>query len=233
LAGKGDVAVDGEIDLGTAYFYVFLALLVGAMAMGSLRAVRLVMVFAGIAATIHFALRDGLAITTGLAVSLVLVTLVRIVLQTRRSQRGLLSAEEAQLIEEVLEVREPTTQRHLLDLLEWRDIVAGEVMAREGQKFPPLIYVASGSAIVVHGGQPVGTCEAGDFVGEMSVLAGDVASATVTAGGNMRVALLDRDSLLLLTEELPEVARAFDRAINRGLAAKIKRMNTAGASRAE
>ncbi|MCB2067912.1 MAG: cyclic nucleotide-binding domain-containing protein [Erythrobacter sp.] len=219
--------MNGEVDLGTAYHYVFLVLLVAAMLMGNLRNLRMVMLFAGVAATIHYFMQDGMALTTGLAALVAVTALVQLVLQLQRSKHGLLRAEEHELIEEVLQVRAPEDQRHLIGLLEWRDIAPGEVMAREGQECPPLVYVASGSATVTHGDQQVGSCEPGDFVGEMSVLAGDVASATVTAREAMRIALIDRDAMLLLTQDAPDVARAFDRAINRGLAAKLKRMNAA------
>lgn len=213
-----------------AYLYVFLVLLVAAMAMGSLRNVRMVAAVAGIAGTAHFALRDGLAGTTILLALFTIAAIVQVVVQMRRAARGFASAEEQRLIEEVLEVSEPSHQKRLLDLIEWRDIGEGEVMAREGQQEPPLVYIASGMALVTVDGNSVGSCGPGEFIGEMSAVAGDVASATVTAGEAMRIALIDRDAMIVLSQGMPEIGRAFDRALNRGLAAKVKRMNEAAAS---
>lgn len=214
-------------DTGDAYLLAFLFLLVVTIGMGTLRNLWMMALFAGIAGTVHFYLSDGMALTTVLVVIFTLVALGQLVMQFQRARRGFASADEQRLVEDVLAVDEPSQQRRLLDLLEWRDIAAGEIMAREGQAEPPMVYIATGSAAVTIAGQPVGNCGPGEFVGEMSAVAGDVASATVTASEEMRVALIDRDAMLRLTQGMPELGRAFDRALNRGLAAKVKRMNEA------
>lgn len=217
----------GMADLGPAYLYVFLGILVVAMAMGSLRNIRLLMLFAGIAGTLHFALQDGLGWTTALTSLLTVVALAQVVLQHQRAKRGFTSVDEQRLIEDVLQVNEPADQQHLLDLLEWRELEPGDTLVRQGQAEPPLVYIASGHAKVDHDEREVGTCGPGEFVGEMSVVAGECASATVTSTETMRVALIDRDGLLVLTRGVPEIGRAFDRALNRGLSAKVRRMNDA------
>lgn len=228
----GDVS-RGMADLGPAYLYVFLAILVLAMAMGSIRNIRLLMLFAGIAGTLHYALVDGLAWTTALTALLMLVAATQVVLQHQRAKRGFTSVDEQRLIEEVLQVNEPADQQHLLDLLDWRELEAGDALVKQGQDEPPLVYIASGHARVTHDDREVGTCGPGEFVGEMSVVAGESASATVTSVETMRIALIDRDGLLLLTSGVPEIGRAFDRALNRGLSAKVRRMNDALAANRE
>lgn len=223
----------GMADVGSAYLYVFLGILVVAMAMGSLRNIRLMTLFAGVAGTLHFALNDGMAWSTSLTVLLTLVALLQVVLQHQRAKRGFTSVDEQRLIEDVLQVNEPADQQHLLDLLEWRELAPGDTLVRQGQAEPPLVYIASGHARVTHDDREVGSCGPGEFVGEMSVVAGDSASATVTSTEAMRVALIDRDGLLVLTRGVPEVGRAFDRALNRGLSAKVRRMNDALAANRE
>ena len=223
----------GMADLGPAYLYVFLCILVVAAAMGSRRNLHLMLMFAGIAGTLHFALQDGMAWTTALTAALALLALAQVVLQHQRAKRGFTSTDEQKLIEEVLRVNEPDNQKHLLDLLEWRDLAPGDMLVREGQAEPPLVYIASGTAKVTHGEREVGACGPGEFVGEMSVVAGEAASASVTSTEAMRVALIDRDGLLVLTRGVPEIGRAFDRALNRGLSAKVRRMNDALAAQRE
>ena len=96
---------------------------------------------------------------------------------------------------------------------------------RQGDRAPPLIYVAQGTATITHNGKLVGTCSAGDFLGEMSVISGEKASATVTAGGGMRIAIFDRAALGEMVRHVPELGCAIDGALNRSLASKLLRMN--------
>jgi len=143
------------------------------------------------------------------------------------SRRGIMTREERSLIAEVLAIEEPDKQRRLRDVITWRDADTGEVLMRQGQKAPPLIYVATGQMAVEHEGLPVGTCGPDDFLGEMSLVSGEGASATVKVAMPARIAVFDRDGLVRLMQVMPELARAFDRRLNRGLADKIQRMNRA------
>ena len=82
-------------------------------------------------------------------------------------------------------------------------------------------------------GKAVGACGPGDFLGEMSLISGQTATATVTASEAMRVARFDREALAQLARAAPEVGRALDSALNRSLAAKVLRMNEVAAARGE
>lgn len=144
-----------------------------------------------------------------------------------RARTGVMTAEERALIAEVLAIEEPAKQRRLRDVITWRDADTGEVLMRQGQVAPPLIYVATGQIAVEHEGLPVGTCGPDDFLGEMSLVTGQGASATVKVALPARIAVFDRDALVRLMDAMPELARAFDRRLNQGLADKIQRMNRA------
>ena len=61
----------------------------------------------------------------------------------------------------------------------------------------------------------------------MSLVSGERATASVTVTNPMRIAVFDRDALTQLARSVPEIPHALDRAINRGLAAKVLRMNKA------
>lgn len=158
---------------------------------------------------------------------LVVFYLFKLIVTVRRSRRGMMTAEERSLIAEVLAIEEPAKQRRLRDVITWRDAETGEVLMRQGQKSPPLIYVATGQIAIEHEGLPVGTCGPDDFLGEMSLVTGEGASATVKVALPARIAVFDRDALVRLMEAMPELARAFDRRLNKGLANKIQRMNQA------
>jgi CRP-like cAMP-binding protein len=161
------------------------------------------------------------------------VNAVRLLAIHRRARKGTMTREERALIEQVLQVEEPAQQRRLLDVIVWRDANAGEVLMRQGQKAPPLIYIASGRVDVEHDGLPVGSCGAGDFLGEMSLVSGEAASATVKVALPARIAVFDREGLQRLITGLPEMARALDHTLNKGLAGKIRRMNHASATRTD
>lgn len=153
-----------------------------------------------------------------------LVQLLRVGL---KSGSGLMTAEEQELIEQVLAIEEPAKQRRLRDVITWRDAETGEVLMRQGQVAPPLIYVATGQITIEHEGLPVGTCGPDDFLGEMSLVTGEGASATVKVALPARIAVFDREALANLMAAMPELGRAFERRLNKGLADKIQRMNRA------
>lgn len=214
------------------FLHLTCGLLVAAMLMNSLRTLRLFALAAGICAIAYFAAagRGGpVLLWAGL---FLLVNGVQLLLMhLRRRRLADMAPEERALLDDILRVEEPAHQRRLVGLLAWRDAGEGEVLIMQGQRDPPLIYVARGTADILHDGKLVGVCGEGDFLGDMSLVSGESASATVTATGPMRIALIDRAALLEMGRAIPEVGAAFERALNRGLVAKIVRMNQAAAAK--
>ncbi len=88
--------------------------------------------------------------------------------------------------------------------MEWRDVDAGAVLMNQHQPDPPLIYVARGAARVECDGKVVGTCGPEEFLGEMSLVSGQTASATVVVTERTRVATFDRDALGHYARGVPE-----------------------------
>jgi CRP-like cAMP-binding protein len=160
-------------------------------------------------------------------IALALVNLVQFARLSHRLHQGAMTAEERALIAEVLAIEEPARQRRLREVITWRDAETGEVLMRQGQKAPPLIYIGTGRMEIEHEGLPVSSCGPDDFLGEMSLVTGEGASATVKVSLPARIAVFDRDGLLRLMDAMPELARAFDRRLNIGLVDKIQRMNRA------
>jgi len=207
--------------------------LVAAAVMTRPRLVRLLATIAGALATLHFAI-GGIGVAwVGWALLFTAINGVYYAGLERRARNGKLLEEERELFDEVMRVGEPGQQRHLRDLIDWRDVAEGDALVTQGQAKPPLIYVARGRAEIVVDGKRVGECTSGDFLGEMALLSGQTATATVTAAEPMRVARFDRDALAQLARAAPEVGRALDSALNRSLAAKVMRMNEVAAARGE
>lgn len=199
-------------------------LMIGAMALTSIRNLRLVALVAGATAMVQSGLSQDWLLFV-LATLFTLVNGARIAILLFRAHKGALLEQERDLFQHVMRIEDPARQNRLRDLISWRDIAEGEVLMREGDVQPPLIYVASGKATIETGGKIVGMCSSGDFLGEMSVVSGERASATVTAGDAMRIARFDRDAMADLVRTVPEIGKAIDAALNRSLAAKVLRMN--------
>ena len=211
-------------------FHLAAALLVGSALTHSLRAIRLLSIASGLAAIgwgLSAGTKDAVVVWASIFVAL---SAGQLALSARRMRLGALRAEERALIEDILRVEDPARQRRLVGLLEWRDAEPGEVLIHQGQDHPPLIYVATGAAGIELDGRIVGVAGAGDFLGDMSVATGEPASTAVVVTNAMRIAVVDRASLAQMAEVAPEIGAAFDGALSRALAAKIRRMNEAAAS---
>jgi CRP-like cAMP-binding protein len=200
-------------------------LLLAALAGGS-RTLHILGALAGLLLAASFA---GLGNLTGAiwAAVFAAVNLARLARIIHRHRRNFMTAEQRDLIELVLAVHDPRQQRHLLAVISWRDAKLEEVLMWQGQRAPPLIFLAQGQAKIEHDGVELGTCNVGEFMGEMSLISGQRATATVTISQSARIAVFDRDALLRLLPEMPDLARSLDHTFNRSLAEKIQRMNKA------
>lgn len=224
--------MDGLVQ-GQVFAHLAAVLVVAAALQRRPRIIRLLSTLAGLAALVHF-IGSGAGFAwifwSGLFTA---INGIHFAALAMRARTGKLLEEERELFDEVMKVGEPGQQRHLRDLIDWRDIAPGQALVTQGHANPPLIYVARGAADIVVNGKKVGACAPGDFLGEMSLISGQTATATVNAVEMMRIARFDREALAQLSRAAPEVGRALDSALNRSLAAKVMRMNEVAAARGE
>ncbi len=87
------------------------------------------------------------------------------------------------------------------------DIKAGKVLTKEGDVGREFMIIASGTATVRKNGRKVATLGAGDFFGELSLLAKVPRTATVTADTDMVIEALNRQEFASLLDESPAIAR--------------------------
>lgn len=217
-------------QLATILVWVAGLAAVAAMIPHQVRMIRILSLVAGLAALVYFgllALDTGMSIPLVFAAGFVVINGARLAELHRRARSGNMTTEERELFEHVMKIEDPNKQNRLTDLMIWQDVPEGEILIMQDQVDPPLIYIASGRALIERDGKPVNECGAGEFVGEMSQISGKLASATVRVAKPMRMAKLDRDALAQLTRSLPEIGRAVDSAFNRSLAVKVMRMNEA------
>lgn len=213
------------VQSGAVFGHLAALLLVLAMFRTDIRSIRWVAMGSALAALV-FVLLSGVGLVWILwALALAMACGLQLLRLESRRRSGKMLPEERELFAHVMQVQEPAQQRRLSDLMRWEDIAEGALLMEDGQSNPPLIYVASGSARITHDAHEVGRCGAGDFLGEMSIVSGARASASVTAAEPMRIARFDRDALAQLANEMPEISKAINAALNRSLAQKLVRMN--------
>jgi hypothetical protein len=157
-----------------------------------------------------------------LAVNLVLL------LQYARSNRAVrFSADEEPMLGVLLGGLPRARARHFLDQGFWLTGQPGETLIREGEPVSHLFYVASGEARVLSAGKQVGTCHAGDLIGEVTVLSGEQASATVVLSQASRLWCAPANTLRLYLDAHHDVRHAVEQSFATALRHKLQEMNRA------
>ena len=87
------------------------------------------------------------------------------------------------------------------------EVPEGKILAKEGEPGREFYVILDGKADVEIAGKHVATLGPGDFFGEMALLDQGPRVASVKAGSDMEVAVLDPREFVSLIEEHPAVAR--------------------------
>lgn len=119
------------------------------------------------------------------------------------------------------------TIRRLLRFARSRDVADGEVLTREDERVDHLLYVAAGEVRILHGDRIVATCHPGDYIGEMSFLTDNPASATARAVGPVGLLAFERGKLRAAIDGDTALRRTLEAALSRNLAEKLVRANDA------
>lgn len=100
-----------------------------------------------------------------------------------------------------------------MDLLEaFRDsndlvrFAAGEVIMAEGERGELMYVVLEGEVTITLKGKVLATASSGEIVGEMSLINSGLRSATVTAGTDCVLAMIDRVSFQSMLRHVPDFA---------------------------
>jgi len=88
--------------------------------------------------------------------------------------------EETTFLDNVLPGLPRIKARKLLDLALWISGESGTVLTVEGKRPPHLVFLVSGEAEVLSNGEVIALCQPNSFVGEMTVMSDEVATATVS-----------------------------------------------------
>lgn len=117
--------------------------------------------------------------------------------------------------------------RHLLDQGFWLSGRGGDTLTREDEAVSHLFYLSVGEARVTSHGRQVGTCRGGDLIGEVTVLTGDQASATVTLVGPARFWCAPANVLRPYLNAHDDARRVIERGFTASLKTKLRQSNEA------
>ena len=137
------------------------------------------------------------------------------------------TADENRMLGSLVAGLSQSRARHLIDQGMWLTGKAGDELTREGEPVQHLYFLADGEARVMSLGRQVGTCRAGDLVGELSVLSGEPASATVILNGPARFWCAPAEDLKPYVEAHDDIRRALEHGFATALKAKLRASNRA------
>ena len=135
------------------------------------------------------------------------------------------TAEESRMLDSLVAGLSQNRARHLIDQGMWLSGKEGDVLTREGEPVGHLYFLAEGEARVMSQSRQVGTCRAGDLIGELTVLSGETASATVILNGPARFWCAPAENLKPYVEAHDDIKRAIEHGFATALKAKLRASN--------
>lgn len=187
-----------------------------------IRAAVAVAAAAGLAHALLVAKSPSAAFWWGLLLAVNLALLAR---RLHLDRRARFTPEEETMAAALLPGLAPARARHLLDQGFWLNGERGDVLTREDEPVGHLYYLAAGEARVMSRGRQVGTCRAGDLIGEVTVLSGERASATVILAGPARFWCAPADMLRAYLDAHEEVRHALEHGFVAALKSKLRASN--------
>ena len=137
------------------------------------------------------------------------------------------NADEKRMLDTLFSDLPRSRARHLFDQGVWLTGKAGDTLTYEGELVSHLYYLAEGEARVLAMGQQVGLCHAGDLIGELTVLSGENATATVILNTAARFWCAPAEDLRPYVEAHEDVRRAIEHGFATVLKAKLRASNRA------
>ena len=96
--------------------------------------------------------------------------------------------------------------QRIASLADELDLAEGATLIREGERGREFIVVASGTVRVTRGGKTLRDLGAGDFIGEIALVADVPRTATVTATSPVRLLVVTDRAFKSVLEQVPSIA---------------------------
>lgn len=215
------------LDPGLLAHNIAMLLILAAVAMPTIGAVRWFALAAGVVGVVGAAVigGDGGDLAWW---ALIVVAVVLRLLFGRSWQLGRALTREEELFHQKL-VPDLTSGRvrRLLTAARWREVAAGTALTRTGERVPELCFLVRGSVDIVVDGKKVAACGPGMLVGEAGLSTGDPATADAICATPVRCLAFDTTRLYRLLDDHTDLQDAMELAIERSLRDKLVRSNAA------
>jgi hypothetical protein len=160
---------------------------------------------------------------------LVIVAVVRLLMASNWRLGGRLTAEQQLFHERAVPGLNAGQVRKLLSAGRFREVVAGTVLTKTGERIAELCFVVRGQVDIVVDGRKVGEVTAGSLIGETGISTGEPAMATAVCATAVRYLGFDAGRLYRLLDSHEELQDAVELAVERSLRDKLNRSNLAAA----
>lgn len=227
-----DELVAGLRDPVILFGHFTYLLLIVSMLMRRMVALRILAVTSGVAKIVYraFFVLDPVSVLW--ETIFVLVNVIQLAIIWYYEYQHRFSEEQQHFADNIPGDVDRSALKRLLDLSTLERHAADDVLTREGEKVTRLMYLADGIVKVEHNGRVVAICGPGDYIGELSYLSGNPASATAIVVKPTRVLAFDQQKLAAAIKGDPQLKRTLDSALNRNLAGKLVRANDTGSGAA-
>jgi hypothetical protein len=162
---------------------------------------------------------------------LVAVNVTQLLITWRQNSLAKFSGEEISFAKTRLRGLQPGEQRRVIDAGHWQDVECGTILTKEGEEPTNLYYLSDGEAEVSLDGSILANCGPGTYIGEMSLVGSETASATVKTTSPARIWCISRDKLSYFERKQPTWLAVLEAGISRDMRKKLLVQNSSLASK--
>ena len=219
--------VSESLSSGAALATLSYVLLIGSMLMNRLTYLRILAIGSGIAGVVYFWGFLGDRVASFWEMLFIAANLFQLALAAYHDRMTRFDADEMLFRSAAVPGLSPSEARRLLRLGTIVSAPAGAILTREGHAVPALAFVLSGDVEIRVGGKAVAHCGHGDFIGEISVMSGEAATATAVTATPARYFAFDANAFRRLMARERVIGQEIDMTLRHGLRQKLVRANAA------
>ena len=210
---------------GHAFGHLGYLLLVASMMMRKIAILRGLAIASGVASVVYALFFVYDPVTVVWQSLFVGVNVIQVAILEYDRWRAHVSDDEEHFIETVVPNLHRALSLKLIRAGTWKTANADEPLAIEGRMVPELVFVSDGKVRIEKDGQTVAQCTRGDFVGEISFITHQPATADAFAVGLVRYLSFEREALRRVLAAERELRHALESSFNRNLIDKLVKSN--------
>ena len=200
-------------------------LLIVSMLMRTMTKLRLFAVAAGLVSAFYgyFWLNDP--VTVFWEVVFVLTNVMQLSILAFENKRASFNEAEQKFVDAAVPNVERAQAKRLLKAGLWCEAAAGDVLTREGEIASHLFFIASGTVRIEKKHRIVGVCGHHDFVGEISFMNDQPATANAIVANSIHYLKFERETLRKIVNKDKDIRHALETSFNRNLVEKLIKSN--------